>query len=457
LILKSLGADDRESPEVRLETFPSVPTAGNPWSVYILVKHSNPLEVDVRPPHFPPYLVLDRVRADSRLFVDGERWTRVEFRFSPLREGTINLEPFEVRTPAGLAFSDRVNISFGVETVRQRFDPRFRWLLPVPAVTPGETAELILELTNWNPNRRVPEGFFGGRAPLNAIVREDFPFIISEGIYHYPVRLTPLEESNVILQAFSLTYGNYNLNIPRVELRVLPVLPVVEEAVVSGEAGPYEDSARMIPFPEVRERVFFLFQNEYDRTISRARALWNESRRAESLAEIRRNERDSFSGPFLVPLRLELEQELGLGFTENERWRPLRIPLFVYLIFILAIISALVSLFVLRPGWFIQRRKLIFIRRNSFISVIILILAAGLTIIFIEGSAGDFPGSRSSRDTAVLKNTYSYRIPDFRGAVNDRFTEGQPVIVGDYSGDWRLAETSDGRSGWVPREMVISY
>jgi len=447
-----------EGPEVRIETFPSSPTVNNPWSVYVLVKHPSPLEVDVRPPHIPPSLVLDRVRADTRLLFDGEqRWTRVEFRFIPLREDAISLESFIVSTPAGVASTDRVSVNFGVETIRQSFQPRFRWVPPVPAVSPGETAELVLELTNWNPNRRIPEGFFWGRAPLNAIVIEDLPFSVGEGVFHYPIRVIPLEESNIILQAFSLSYGDYTLSIPRIELRVLPIRPVMEETAIPPEPITDEASARIIPFPETRERVFFLLQNEYDRIIARARALWNENRRAESLAEIRRNERDSFSGPYLVPLRLELERELGFGFTDNERWRPLRISLLAFVILALAIISPLGFLFVLRKRWLIQGKNIIFIRRNSFISVIILILAIGLSIIFLEGSLGDFPTSRSSGTAAVLKSTYGYRIPDFRGAVNDWFNEGQPVTVGEYSGQWRLAETSDGRSGWVPREMVITY
>ena len=78
-------------------------------------------------------------------------------------------------------------------------------------------------------------------------------------------------------------------------------------------------------------------------------------------------------------------------------------------------------------------------------------------MIFLEGSLGDFPAGRTASTSAVLKSTYAFRIPDSRGAVNDWFSEGQPVTVGAYTGDWRLAETSDGRSGWVPSEMVIIY
>ena len=450
------GVYGENTPEVRIETFPESPTVNNPWSVYVLVRHHNPMDVDVRPPHFPPFLVLDRVRGDTRLLDGGERWTRVEYRFIPLRPYTASLGSFEVTTPVGRTLTDVINVRFGEEVVGRRFEPQFRWVTPVPSVPPGQTAVLFLELTNWNPNRRIPEGFFWGRAPSNAIVRESLPQTVTTGVYRYPISIIPLEESNITLGAFSFNYGNYTLNVPGISLTVLPARPIAEETLPP-EIIPEESAVRIIPFPQTRENVFFLLQSEYDRITLRARALWNDDRRAEALAELRRNERDSFAGPFLVPIRQEIEQELGLGVTENERWRPLRIPLTVYIILILALISALTFLFVLRPRWISQGRKMLPVLRNSFISVIILILAMGLVVIFLEERLGDFPATRSSSSSAVLRSTYGYRIPDFRGAVNDWFHEGQPVIVSGYDGEWRLAETPDGRSGWVPREMVITY
>ena len=455
-LLLPAGADERAFPEVRLETFPATPAVNYPWSIYILVNHPSPLEVEVRPPHFPPSLVLSRVRADTRLIADGERWTRVEFRFIPLRSDAIALGPFDVNTPLGRAFTDEIEVHFDEAISRPRFDPRFRWVTPIPTTSPGERVQLLLELTGWDPNRRIPEGFFWGRAPLNAIVGEGFPQTVAASVYHFPISVIPLEESNVILEAFSFNYDIYALDIPRIVIPVLPALLVEEERVLPVQAIPGEDTTRDIPFPQARERIFFLFQGEYDRVILRARALWNENRRAEALAEIRRNERDSFSGPFLVPLRQEIEQALDIGFTENERWRPFRIPLLVYAVFFITGISALVFLLVLRPRWLMRGKKLT-LRWNRFMGVIVVMLVTGLFVIFLEGSLGDFPSGRASRNTAVLRGTYSYRIPDFRGAVNDWFNEGQPVIVGDYNGEWRLAETSDGRSGWVPRDAVITY
>jgi hypothetical protein len=82
-----------------------------------------------------------------------------------------------------------------------------------------------------------------------------------------------------------------------------------------------------------------------------------------------------------------------------------------------------------------------------------------LALIFLGERLGNIPvGSLGARErTAVLRETQAYRVPDLKGAVNSRFSEGQPVIVGDYGLDWCYAETTDGRSGWVPREAVITY
>ena len=456
-LLMPAGAEEGEIPEVRIETFPVNPTVNNPWSIFVLVRHPNPLEVNVKPPNFPPSLVLERVRADTRFIVDDERWTRVEFRFVSLREGELTLGPFEVETPVGKVSVSGIRVRFGVETVRQRYQPRFRWLTPLPAFYSGEKAVIFLELTNWDPNRQIPERFFLGRAPLNAIVEEGLPLAMGGGVFRYPISIIPLEENRVAVEAFTVNYDIYRLAIPGIVLSVLPARISQEEADLPDEITPEETAARVIPFPQTRENILFIFQGEYDRITARARALWNNDLKAETLAELRRNERDSFCGPFLVPIRQEIEHELGIGFTERERWRPLKIPLAVYAIFFAVFIFALVFLFVLRPRWVIQKRNLRFLRWNSFLSVVVIIFTIGLIMILLVGNLGDFPSGRSNRNTAVLKSTYSYRIPDFRGVVNDMFSDGQPVIVGDYNGDWRLAQTPDGRSGWVPRESVITY
>jgi len=235
---------------------------------------------------------------------------------------------------------------------------------------------------------------------------------------------------------------------------------IVDAEILAGEIR--RDDIPPRPFPETRETVFFLLQDEYDRIIGAVRALWEENRRAQALAEIRRNERDSLSGPFLISLRREMEQAMGLGFTEEERWRPLRVPLFVWLFFGLVVPLAGVFLLVFRPRLGNRRNPLkdqSSSRRGSFRNVIILILSIGLALIFLEEGWGRVSMRRlsSTGRTAVLESTPAYRVPDVMGTVNARFGEGQPVFVSAYHLDWYYAESPDGRSGWVPREAVINY
>jgi hypothetical protein len=454
-----------ENIELRVETSPANPLVNNPWSVYVLVNHPHPQEVNVDPPLFSSSLALERVRIDTRTMAQDERWTRTEFLFVPLRAGEITLLPFEVTTPKDRAYTAVFTVRFRELTAV--YEPRFRWLGAAPAVFPGEKAELRIELTNWDPNKKTPQGFFRGKAPPNAIVEEGAPQAAGEGLYRYSINVTALEGSSVTLEAFSFQSDNYSLSIPRIIVPVLPGQPQASaasgndtdsEPAESQQEGIQQESTLPIPFPVSGGKVFFLFQGEYDQIVARAGALWNENQRAEALAELRKNERDSFCGPFLAPLRRELEQGMNLGFTEDESWRPLRIFPVLCAVFFILVIFLIVSLRVLRlrPGILVELRQVIFRRKNSIVKVIVLILAAGAALLFLDERLENFPASRSE-NAAVLKNTQSYRVPDLRGAVNDSFSEGQPVILSAYSEGWCLAETPDGRSGWVRRESVITY
>jgi len=455
-----LRADEGEALEVLIETSPANPVVNSLWSLYVLVNHPSPREVSVEPPRFPSSLSLERVRAEARTTAQGERWTRVEFLFTPLRSGPITLEPFDVKTPLGRALSASVNATIQEETARRRYDPRFRWRGRAPSVSTGAKGELLLELANWDPMKTIPQGFFQGKAPANAILEESMPFE-QNGVYLYTISIIPLENSAVKIGPVSFRYDIYALTIPEI---TIPVVPAGKPKVIAGEgvaASQNNDPTSDIPtpFPLGLEKVFFLFQKEYDEIKAKARSLWEENRRAEALAEIRRNERDNLFGPYLVPLRMEIEKVMGLGFTENERWHPLKIPLSVWAVSALLIFLTAVFLFAFHPKRRIKWKSAVFHRGNNFFTIIALVFAAALGFIFIEESVSRFSiaGSGSTGKTGVLKETQGYRIPDYKGAISEKFFEGQPASIGDYRGDWCFAETPDGRSGWVPRESVIPY
>jgi hypothetical protein len=440
---------------------PANPVVNSPWSVYVLVKHPSPREVSVEPPRFPSSLALERVRAEARTTAQGERWTRVEFLFTPLRADTVTIEPFDVKTPLGRALSAAVNVTIREESVRRRYDPRFRWQSRPASVSTGKKGELVLERVNWDPVKTIPQGFFQGKAPANAILEESMP-LENEGVYRYTISIIPLENSAVKIGPISFQYDIYALTIPEI---IIPVVSAGKPQVIAGggvvttqDSNPQNDTPPP-SFPSGREKVFFLFQGEYDEIKAKARSLWEDNNRAEALAEIRKNERDRLFGPYLVPLRIEIEKALDLGFTENERWRPFKIPLTGWAFACCFIFLAALFLFVFRQQRKIKLKSAIFHRGNNFFAVIGLVFAVALGFIFLEESVlkFSFGSSGPAGKTGVLKETQGYRIPDYKGAVSDKFFEGQPANIGDYRGDWCFAETPDGRSGWVPRESVVPY
>jgi hypothetical protein len=466
--------------EVRLEINPANPTVNNPWSVFILVNHPRPDEVSIESPEFPSSLALERIRTDTRTILgtssqsgtgsQSERWTRVEFLFTPRRAESVRLEPFEVMIHERFALTEVISVRVQGES-SNRYEPRFRWLSPPAGLRLGEAGEITLELTNWDPARRIPEDFFRGRAPLNAILEENPPDRTAEGSYRYRILLIPLDQSNVRLEAFSFYSDTYTLSVPEINLRVLPA-PQASAAIAAAtdtideihtDDVPLKHTATL-PFPQEREEVFFLWRREYRQVLARTQTLWDENRWAEALAEIRKGERDSPVGPSLAPIRREMEAGLGLGVTEDERWQPFGVSLFSFVVVCLGLVLAAAFLFSLR----LHRRENIHDdgnknvtsrRRYGFIFVIVCMFLLGIIFILPEGSAGVFAATNSVRSgrIAVLKRTQSYRVPDYKGAVNDWFSEGQPVTVGDFRGDWCFAETLDGRSGWVERESVINY
>jgi len=461
--------------EIQIETSSANPVISSPWSIFVLINHPSPSEVNVIPPRFPPSLVLERVRTDTRIIrreadrdsessePRNERWTRVEFLFTPIRAVTVTLDSFEVTVPGKQAKSSGMSVRFReqVQTVR-RYEPRFRWQSPVPSVSSGEKKEFTLDLSNWDPQKSAPSGLFQGRVPVNAILEESLPTETGNGMYRYIISIIALGGETITLPPFSFHSDIYNLSIPEIKIPISPVKtdPVENDEDISpddiSETGLNNHS---IVFPGTDEKVFSLIRGEYDRVISHIRDIWNEGHYAQALAEIRKNERDSLAGPSLITVRKEMEYALGLGFTRDEAWRPLKVPLVSWVILGILIISFIVFLFVLRPSFKLRKRLLPSGFKRGFFPIVVLILLIGLAFIFLEEGITNFSIGRLSapKNTAVLLSTSAFRVPEYKGAVNTRFSEGQPVIVGDYHGEWCYAESPDGRAGWIPLQAVIIY
>ena len=446
--------------ELLVNSSPVNPMVNAQWTLVIMVNHSNPSNVNVRPPDIPASLHMDRVRIEARMF-RNERWTQVEYIFTSRRAGAVNLEPFIVTVPGLQAQTESISVNFRDVPVSTRsYQPRFRWLGSVPSIHTGTKGELLLELTDWNPVMDPPRGFFQGRIPVNAIISEGTPAAAGDGTYRYVISVIALEGDSVNLAALSFISGTYSLSVPALRIPVLslPQVIIQEEIDVPDDDGlGFENPA--FNFPEIQGEVFFIFKGACDRIVSEVRTLWNESRRAEALAEIRRYERDSPVGPFLVPLRSGMEQALGLGFTENERWRPLNVHPLSWLFSFFLFIFTGIFLVIYRPRREQNRRTVTSSLPRGFKSTLLLLLAAGLSFILVEGGLRKLRiiPFNPARNAVVLEQISVHRIPDYNSGINAWFTEGQPVMAGDTRGGWRYVESADGRAGWIPDEAVITY
>ena len=447
--------EESEILEIYVESTPASPIINSPWTLVIMVNYSNPSFVNVRPPELPPTLVMDsRVRVEPRIFRE-ERWTRFEYIFYSQTAGTIRLDPFIITVPDLQAETNIISVSFReAPVVVRRYDPRFRWAGTAPPVYTGSSAELVLELIDWNPDLAVPRGLFQGRTPLNAIVSEGSPVLSSDGIYRYAINVIPLEGEIIVLDAFSFRSDIHTLSVPVVRIPVLET-EFVQEIIEEEEEDIIADV--YLPFPRPERNIFFPLEGIYQRTLNVIEELWEENRRAEALAIVRRNERESVIGVFLPPLRSEMEQLMGLRYSDDEYWRPLNVHPLSWMVSFIIIIFTIVFLIFFRRRFRSGKSNPVFYRniKNSFIFILLL---GFLLIIFEEGIRKLvilplFPG----QNAVILERTAVHRIPDYNAGINAYFPEGQPVTVGDLRGEWRYVESSDGRSGWILDMAVIKY
>jgi hypothetical protein len=454
--------------EISVVSSPDNPAAGGSWAVTILVEHPVPREVTVKPPRFPPALILERVRTEARLLTrpgrsdeagppsDPARWTAVEFLFTLREPGEIVLEPFEAvaggRSGVTREISVRVREAPGVP---RRGVPVFRWETPVPPFTVGEAGELRLLLTGWDGGKEAPREFLKGKAPLNAIFEELPPTgPLSGGEFVYPLRIIPLEET-IAFESFSFQQEGMSLSVPSLTIRARAARTAAASsgAALSAPSAPPAPSSPepegKLPFPQTGGRVFPFFRAEYERTLLEVKALWEEGRRAHALAEIRGQERESWAGPELAVLRREMEQSLGLGLTEDEKWRPRNAP--VFLVPCILLFTAL-AVFLFRRRFSAGFSAVTSGKISGYKLRIILASAAVFAIIFLVELSGGVSDGR-----AVLEKTPVYRVPEKEGAVSAFFGEGQPVSAGISRGEWVYVESADGRAGWAPAASVIKY
>jgi hypothetical protein len=451
--------------------------------VFLLVDHPYPAEVRVTPPPLPAGLSLDRIRTRTRVMeVSGERRTEVEFTFIPGLKGPLSLPPFTVSVPGKQALSGELRVYVGDAPDDIPADPggirgyRFRllWETLPPSLRTGEPGEIRLRLAEPDRRSPLPEPFpYRPPVPSNAIL-EELPLSAAdrEGGVLLRLLVIPLG-GDVAFPARTLQLGADVLEIPALSIPVSAA--ALPPAPPAGTASPREDPApaeppgtaalsTAAPFPDIDPGPFFPFRGAYDKALASARGFWEAGRRAEALALLRRNERDTLIGFALVPVRQAAEASLGLTFRRNELFPGFPAAVIAVPVFCL---GALIVLFsrkksggksVTSPAPWGYR-----------IVFIILIPLLGLGIYGFYRSFGG-PGKGRS---AVLRETSLYRVPEHvtenaAGIVSPErssdgpfgtpgFAEGEPVLVRSVAGSWAYVESFDDRAGWVPADRLVPY
>jgi hypothetical protein len=453
--------------ETRLETFPEIPKVYDEWMIRILVNHPNPQDVSVVIPALPSFLVLDRIRtapwaAARRTAKEAgaettEKWTAVDFFFIPCQGGPVSLAPFEVRVPGHLGYSPPVSVLVRGEAVA-----RAAWEPFPPSLTIGQQTEIRLRLMTGQAEERQ-SALISCRleAPLNAIVESLDIAEANPGEFVLRFLIIPLEGSFVRLPPSLLKYGDISLTVPSREFTVLPKVPAAPAIPPMQRSAPLpdrEDPAQTgppPPFPDARGAVFPLFRAGYELALEEARSYWDRGLYAEALAVLRLNERERAAGPVLASLRRDAETALGLELTEDERWRPRQIFLFLAAAAAIILIFILLCSFVRRAG-----RKIFFVTSGlSWGYTFILIFLCGILGTALYGFFGG-PGRTlySGRShTGVLRETGSFRVPE-EGSVPDTFfREGEAVRIRSLTNAWAYIETFEGKAGWVPLDRIIPY
>jgi hypothetical protein len=200
-----------------VETEPPALVSGESWTLILLVDHPNPGEVEILPPRFPPALLPDQIRRESRL-TGSERWTAAEYRFILGEPGEILLPPFEVITPRGR--SQSAPLALTIQAPPGEFHPQLVWENIPPRLELGQSLEFSLCLTGWDPRRPLPAAsLFVPPVPKGVIleISEPAPDDREKGRL-LRFRLIPLSGTRFSLPAVKLRHEGLLLEIPALEI-----------------------------------------------------------------------------------------------------------------------------------------------------------------------------------------------------------------------------------------------
>jgi hypothetical protein len=271
----------------------------------------------------------------------------------------------------------------------------------------------------------------------------------------------PLDAAALTLPATTIPFGSAGFEVPPLRVPVNPA-PQRARAASPGETAHGAEPAANVPavatpapFPDfeslaIRHSILpGLFRDAFANTCATAKNLWDRGYRAESLAELRRNERDHFAAPLFRSVRKTAEQSIGLSGTYDEQSRYVHI-LFSLVCFFLTISAAFVCLMLPLPSW----------GKRTGLILVIFCTAAGIWHLY-RFAAGGEPFLRQSR-SGVLKETAARRVPDPEGAVSVHFREGRPIRLSpaaEKTGSWVWVSSygGDEAAGWVAVKDIVLY
>jgi hypothetical protein len=376
------------------------------------------------------------------------------------------LGPFEINVPDRAPYISPV-ISVHIQGTALR-EPYCAWTAPDFLVV-GRRGELSLRLFNRDPAMPLPKPELLWRGvPVKTVV-EEAPLSEADRKEGIALRLTviPLDSGGAgagnmdsegsaffTFDALQLRHEGVLLTVPALRIPVVPAKKEKKEKEKEKEekeaSGARETPSAERPgaggnpaplFPETPLPVFPPARGGYEKALGKVRLLWDQGRRAECLAEIRRLERDTLQGPYFALSRREAERRLGFAFSADEPWRP-RVLLFGSLF---GSLGALVF-----PG--LSVRRLAVSRRR-----IPLFQAVACAALLTGAALSGRELLTAQRQALFREDAPVYRIPDGAGGISAYLREGEPARVLSVSEYWIHIETLDGRIGWTRKDTVIFY
>ncbi|MDR0399570.1 MAG: hypothetical protein LBH51_01330 [Treponema sp.] len=328
----------------------------------------------------------------------------------------------------------------------------FYWRDPPPFLTVGQEVRLALCVSGEKgPEQPIPPPV----PPM--IVMESLP---PEDDELLAFRVIPLGGSLFTLPSFPLFAGLRAPESPPLRIPVNPAPGPSQEGRKILEPPvpdiPARESGGLPPFPPLPpEPEKIPWDTAWGRRVrEQIQALWEEGKAVESLAELRRLERDHIAGFTLRPLRRDLERALLLE-EEDELFRhPLLLIPASALCLILGVLSlALPHILGKKRG---KRGAAVWMSRGLCLGFSVLALLFFLRLISVRSLSVYFTGN--SPRQALARKAAVYQVPENGGTRIAVLREGQGLLIYETRDGWAYAESpGEEIAGWIKTGSFLVY